>query len=104
MYAIVETAGKQVKVSSGDQIKIDNIDGELNSEVMLNKVLMISGDDKTIYGKPYIEGAAVKAEIIGQGKAAKVHVFGPSPKKACRRLRGHRQPFKTLKIKEIIGG
>ncbi len=104
MYALIEAAGKQIKVSSGDQIKIDNIQGEINSEIMLNKVLMISDEEKTIYGRPYIEGAAVKAEIIKQGKMPKVMVFGPAPKKACKRLKGHRQPFKVLKIKEIIGG
>lgn len=104
MYAIVETAGKQVKVSSGQQIKIDNIDGEINSEIILNKVLMISDGERTIYGKPYIEGAKVLAEIIKIGKRPKVLVFGPAPKKACRRLKGHRQPFKILKIKEIKGG
>lgn len=104
MYAIVETAGKQVKVSSGDKIKVDIIESEINSEIILNQVLMISGEGKTIYGKPYIEGASVKAEIIDQGKMPKILVFGPAPKKALRRLRGHRQSFKVLKIKEIIGG
>lgn len=104
MYAIIEAAGKQVRVSAGDQIKINNIQGGLNSEIILDKVLLISSEDKTVYGKPYIEGASVKAEIVGEGRMKKVLVFGPAPKKACRRLRGHRQPFKTLKIKEIIGG
>ncbi len=104
MYAIVETGGKQVKVSSGERIKIDNIDGEINSQITLNKVLMISDGENTIYGKPYIEGASILAEVIEIGKGPKVLVFGPAPKKACRRLKGHRQPFKVLKIKEIIGG
>lgn len=103
MYAIIEAAGKQIRVSQGEQIKID-IEGGLNSEVMLDKVLMISAEGKTTYGKPYIKGASVKAEIVEEGKMPKVLVFGPAPKKACRRLRGHRQPFKTIKIKEIIGG
>lgn len=104
MYALINASGKQIKVSLGDQVKVDNIQGELNAEITLNKVLMISDEGKTTYGKPYIEGASVKAEIIKQGKMPKVMVFGPSPKKACRRLKGHRQPFKVLKIKEIIGG
>lgn len=103
MYAIVEAAGKQIRVSSGQRIKID-IKGEVNSEIILDKVLMISSDNKTTYGKPYIDGACVKAEIVAQGKMPKVLVFGPAPKKACRRLRGHRQPYKTIEIKEIIGG
>lgn len=104
MYAIVETGGKQIKVSSGDNIKVDIGNVEVNSEIVLDKVLMISDDNKVIYGKPYIEGAKVKAEVIGSGLMPKILVYGPPPKKARRRLKGHRQQYKLLKIKEIIGG
>ncbi|MFZ6007417.1 MAG: 50S ribosomal protein L21, partial [Nitrospirota bacterium] len=61
----------------------------------------VSKDDKIVCGKPYVEGASVKAEIVEAGKMPKVLVFGPRPKKAHRKLRGHRQQYTTLKIKEI---
>lgn len=104
MYAVVETGGEQVKVSAGDNVTVEKINGDVNTEIILNKVLMISKDDKQVFGNPYVKGAKVKAEILETGKMPKVLVLRPEPKKAIKKLRGHRQPYTTLKIKEIIGG
>lgn len=104
MYAVIEACGKQMRVSPGDKIKVDNISGGSNSEVVFDNVLAISNDDKLVFGKPYVEGARVKAEIIGTGKKEKILILRPRPKKAIRRLRGHRQQYTLLQIKEIIGG
>jgi large subunit ribosomal protein L21 len=101
MYAIIETGGKQLRISAGDRVCVENINGDVNAEIVINKVLMISKGDKTLYGKPYVEGAVVRAEIVEMGKSSKVLVYGPRPKKAYRKLKGHRQPYTTLKIKEI---
>ncbi len=104
MYAIIETGGRQVKVSPGETVKVQKLNSEINSEIIIDKVLMLVKDDKTILGKPYVEGASVKAELIGAGRMPKILVFGPRPKKARRRLLGHRQDFSSIKITEIIGG
>lgn len=104
MYAVVETCGSQMRVTSGDNVVVDMNMGEVGGEVVLDKVLMLSGDGKTVVGKPYVAGASVKAEIIKTGKSKKVLVFRTQPKKADNKLRGHRQDFTKLKIKEIIGG
>jgi large subunit ribosomal protein L21 len=104
MYAIIETGGKQLRVSAGDMVCVEKIGGDANAEIIMDKVLMISKGDKTLYGKPYVEGAVVKAEIVETGKASKVLVYGPRPKKAYRKLKGHRQPYIKLRINEIIGG
>ncbi|WP_333653697.1 50S ribosomal protein L21 [Dissulfurispira sp.] len=101
MYAIIQTGGEQIKISAGDKVCVEKITGDINSEVILDKVLMVSKDDKIVYGKPYVQGASVKAEIVEAGRMPKVLVFGPRPKKAHRKLRGHRQQYTTLKIKEI---
>ncbi|MEW6740700.1 MAG: 50S ribosomal protein L21 [Nitrospirota bacterium] len=101
MYAIIQTGGEQVRVTAGDKVCVEKIKGDINSEVILDKVLIVSKDDKIVCGKPYVEGASVKAEIVEAGKMPKVLVFGPRPKKAHRKLRGHRQQYTTLKIKEI---
>lgn len=101
MYAIVETGGEQIRVSEGDNVRVEKIKGDINSEVVFDKVLMISKDDGIVYGRPYVQGASVKAEIAETGKMPKVFVFGPRPKKAHRKLKGHRQYYTTLKIKEI---
>ncbi len=101
MYAIIQTGGEQIKISAGDKVCVEKITGDINSEVILDKVLMVSKDDKIVCGKTYVQGASVKAEIVEAGRMSKVLVFGPRPKKAHRKLRGHRQQYTTLKIKEI---
>lgn len=104
MYAIVDAMGQQIKVSAGDRICVQKIEGDLNSEVVLDRVLLLSKDDKITVGKPYVDGAKVTAELVETKRGDKILVYGPRPKKARRRLRGHRQFYSVLKIKEIIGG
>lgn len=104
MYAIIETGGKQYKVSSGDTIKAQIQPVEDGSSLNLDKVLAVMDGTKTITGTPYIIGAAVKAEVLSSGKAKKVIVYKQKPRKGYRKLRGHRQPFTLLKITEINAG
>ncbi len=104
MYAIIEAGGKQYKVSSGDTLRADIPSAESGASIGIDRVLAIVDGAKTIVGTPYIKGAAVKAEVIGSGKATKVIIYKQRPRKGYRKLRGHRQPFTTLKIKEISFG
>jgi large subunit ribosomal protein L21 len=103
MYALVETGGKQFKAVPGESIKVEKLDAEEGAEVTLDKVLAVVRDDGPVFGTPYIENASVSAEVVGAGKQKKVMVFKQKPRKGMRRLRGHRQQFTTLKIKEIQG-
>ncbi len=100
MYAIIEAGGKQYKVSEGDVITVD-VPMEAGHEVRIDKVLAMMGESKTELGKPYIDGAEVTAEVIETGKSKKVLIFKQKPRKGHRKLRGHRQPYSRLKIKEI---
>lgn len=102
MYAILETGGKQYKVTSGDTIKVEKINADKGSEVTIEKVLTIVTDDKSILGAPYIKGAAVKAEVADSGKLDKVIIHKQRPRRVYRKTRGHRQPYTALKIKEIV--
>lgn len=105
VYAIVETGGKQYKVSPGDVIWTEKIEGEPGSAVKLDRVLLIRTDEGgTIVGKPYVEGASVSADIVKQGKAPKIIVFKYKHKVNYRRKYGHRQPFTSLKIGAITTG
>ncbi|MEW6002818.1 MAG: 50S ribosomal protein L21 [Nitrospirota bacterium] len=104
MYAIIEKGGKQYRVSPGGKIKVEKIPFETGAEVVLDKVLMVSKDGGNIFGSPYIRGAKVIALVEDKGKARKVVVFKKKPRKNYRRLRGHRQPFTSLNIKEIVFG
>lgn len=102
MYAIVETGGKQYKVSPGEKINVERLVLEGNKDITLDKVIMINKDNKTIFGSPYINGARVVASIEDIRKGRKVVVFKQRPRKNYRRLRGHRQIYSILKIKEIV--
>ncbi|MGB9715600.1 MAG: 50S ribosomal protein L21 [Thermodesulfovibrionales bacterium] len=104
MYAIIENGGKQYKVSPGDKIRIERLYVENGSEIVLDRVLMVSRDGESVFGSPYIEGAQVIAIVEGSGKAKKVLVYKQKPRKSTKKLRGHRQPYTSLKIKEIIFG
>ncbi len=104
MYAIVETSGKQFKVSAGETLKVENLLLEQGSEVILDKVLMISEEGRIVVGVPYVDGAKVIASVEGEGKARKVIIFKQKTRKSSRKLRGHRQSYTSLKIKEIVLG
>lgn len=110
MYAIIEAGGKQFKVSEGEIIKVDT-PMEAAKEIRIDRVLAAVSvpqphdESKTIVGNPYIDGAEVIAEVVETGKSKKVLIFKQRPRKGYRKLRGHRQPYSKLKIKEIrLGG
>lgn len=104
MYAIIETGGKQYKVSSGDRLKVDLLP-TASGDITIDKVLTIVDGEKSVIGTPYIKGAEVKAEILGSEKAKKVIIYKQRPRKVYRKLTGHRQQLTVLKIKEIgFGG
>jgi large subunit ribosomal protein L21 len=100
MYAIIETGGKQFKVSEGDVIRTDLVDAEPGSRVTFDRVVMAGGEDVVI-GRPLIEGAKVTGSVLRQGKGKKVLVFKYKPKKRVRKLVGHRQRFAEVKIEKI---
>jgi large subunit ribosomal protein L21 len=104
MYAIIESGGKQYKVVPGGTLRVEKLPLEQGSEVVLDKVVMVSKEDESICGSPYVSGAKVLANVEETGKAKKVLVYKQKPRKASRKLRGHRQPYTSLKIKEIIFG
>jgi large subunit ribosomal protein L21 len=102
IYAIVESGGKQYKVSPGQQIEVDLLKAEEGSSIDLDKVLLLAEDDKVTVGKPTVEGASVKATVKGNGRTAKVAVFKYKAKTRQRKLTGHRQGFTMLTIDEIL--
>jgi large subunit ribosomal protein L21 len=104
MYAIIEEGGRQHKVSSGQKIQVSRMDKEPGDEVVLDKVLAVVKEDGSVFGNPYVVNANVKAEVSGSGKGKKVLVFKMKPRKGHRKLRGHRQQYTTLNIKEIVIG
>lgn len=100
MYAIVETGGQQFRVEEGRSIRVDLLSAAVGEEVSLDKVLMLGGGKFTL-GKPYVDGASVKAEVVDHIQGDKVIVFKKWRRKDSRRTTGHRQQYTTLKIKSI---
>lgn len=101
MYAIIETGGKQYKVSEGDVIKVEKLAVEAGAAYAFDKVLVVSGDNGISVGAPYVEGAKVGATVIGDGKAKKVIIYKYKSKKGFHKKKGHRQPYTMLKIDSI---
>jgi len=102
IYAIIETGGKQYRVTPGQVIDVDHLDVVEGITVELDRVLLIGDDDKVAVGTPTVEGAKVIATSQGGGKAKKVIVFKYKPKVRYRRKKGHRQLYTTLAIDKIV--
>ena len=100
-YAIIETGGKQYRVSVGDRIIVEKLLADEGSDVSIDKVLLVGGVGDAKIGAPYLEGASVTASVKWQGKGEKIVVFKYKPKKRYRRRIGHRQPQTQLTITSI---
>lgn len=101
MYAVIETGGKQYKVSEGDVIFVEKLGIEEGEAVTFDKVLIIGNDENVTIGAPTVEGATVEAKVVKNGKAKKIYVFKMKRKKNYRRKKGHRQPFTKVEISKI---
>jgi large subunit ribosomal protein L21 len=97
MYAVIRTGGKQYRVTEGDRVRVEKLEGEVGSTLVIDDVLMVGGETVSI-GKPVVAGAKVIATITGQDRAKKVIVFKFRRRKNYRRKNGHRQPYTELKI------
>ncbi len=101
MYAVVQSGGKQYRVEEGGLITVERLAGETGAAVTLGDVLLVADGENVKAGTPKVAGASVKAEIVAQGKGAKVLVFHYKNKTRARKLRGHRQRLTTLRITKI---
>ncbi len=100
MYAVIKTGGKQYKVSAGDLLKIEKLEGAVGDTIELDEVLMVGGEEVKI-GTPLLPNAKVTAVIVEQGKDKKILVFKSKRRKNTRKKFGHRQPLTRLKITNI---
>uniref|UniRef100_A0A7V6A569 Large ribosomal subunit protein bL21 n=1 Tax=Desulfobacca acetoxidans TaxID=60893 RepID=A0A7V6A569_9BACT len=102
MFAIVQTGGKQYRVSPGDILRVEYLPGERGDEVLIEQVLLVADGDAIQVGQPLVAGARVVSEILRQGKAKKIIVFKKKRRKKYRLKQGHRQLYTALEIKEIV--
>lgn len=102
MYAIVKNGGRQYKVSVGQRLEVNRLAVEDGSQIEIGEVLLISGENTSLIGAPFVEGARVLATVNGQKRGEKLIVFKYKPKKRYRHRRGHRQELTVLTIDDII--
>lgn len=101
MYAIVEIAGQQFKVTKGQEIFVNKLQGEEGSKVSFDKVLLIENEGSTVVGAPTVAGANVEATILQQCRGKKVIVFKKKRRKGYQKSNGHRQYLSKLVIDNI---
>ncbi len=100
-YAIVQTGGKQYRVSEGDTLKVEKLEAKAGEEVKIDNVLFARIEQKSITGKPKISGASVTAEVVRQLRGPKILVYKERQKKVYKKTQGHRQWLTELRIKSI---
>lgn len=103
MYAVIKTGGKQYRVAEGDQLKIEKLTADVGAEVSFDEVLMVGEGESVKVGTPLVEGGTVKAEVLAQGRADKVHIIKFRRRKHSMKRQGHRQYFTEVKITQIVG-
>ena len=101
MFAVIETGGKQYKVTEGDVVFVEKLDVSEGETVTFDRVLAVSSGENFSAGAPYVEGATVTANVVKNGKAKKITVFTYKPKKDEKRKMGHRQPYTKVEITSI---
>lgn len=102
MYAVVETGGKQYKVSAGEIVDVEKLPFEVGEKIELDRVLLVADGNEVQVGQPTVEGAKVLATVTDHLKGPKIIVFKYKPKERYRRKKGHRQSYTRLTIDEIV--
>ena len=101
MKAIIVTGGKQYTVAEGDVLYIEKLNVEAEETVKFEQVLAVLDGENTKIGAPVVEGAAVEAKVVKNGKAKKIVVFKYKAKKNEKSKKGHRQPYTKVEITKI---
>ena len=101
MYAIIESCGRQYKVSEGDVVFFEKLDVEEGKKITFDNVVLVSDDNKIEVGAPYVKGVKVEGKVVAHGKHKKIIVYKYKAKKNYRRTQGHRQPYTKIEITKI---
>ena len=104
MYAVIETGGKQYRVSEGQRLKVEKIDADAGASIDLDKVLLVADGDNVTVGKPYVDGGKVSATVQSHGRADKVEIIKFRRRKHHMKRQGHRQAYTELLITGISAG
>lgn len=103
MYAVIQTGGKQYRVSKGLKLKVEKLEAAEGDSVELDKVLMVADGEDVKIGAPYLEGGKVTATVTAQGRGKKVRIIKFKRRKHHMKRQGHRQAYTELEITDIAG-
>lgn len=104
MYAVVASGGKQVRVSPGDSVRVEKLDGAVGDHISFDRVLLVAGEDgEARVGTPTVEGVQVSGTIKAHGRGPKIKVFKMKRRTGYRRHQGHRQGYTEVVIDKIEG-
>ena len=104
MYAVIATGGKQYRVEEGDSLRVERLDVEEGTEIVLDRILLVGDGDQVTIGKPFVESGKVAATVRSHGRHKKVKVVKFKRRKNYLRRHGHRQHFTELEIRSITAG
>ena len=103
MFAIIESGGRQIKVSPGSVVEVDRIDAQAGDEVSIDRVLFLEKDGGEVFaGAPFVANVKVLAVVDGESRGPKIRVFKKKRRKGMRRTKGHRSTLTRVRIKEIV--
>jgi large subunit ribosomal protein L21 len=101
MYAVIQTGGKQYRVTPGEEVKVEKLFGKIGDNVTFDKVLLTSDGEKIDLGNPYLENIKVNGLITRHDRNRKVIVFKYKRRKGYRKKQGHRQNYTLVKVENI---
>ncbi|OGY99962.1 MAG: 50S ribosomal protein L21 [Candidatus Liptonbacteria bacterium RIFCSPLOWO2_01_FULL_45_15] len=100
-FAVIETGGKQYRVSAGQKIKVEKLNADAGDSFVFDKILLTVDEDKVAVGTPFIDGEKVSAKVVKQARERKKIVFRYHSKTRYRKKKGHRQQFTELEIVSV---
>ena len=101
MYAVIRSGGKQLRVESGQSVRVERLQGSVGDNVELDEVLLLGGEGETRVGTPLVEGARALGTITAQDRGPKLTIFKMKRRKGYRRLQGHRQAYTEIQVDSI---
>ena len=104
MYAVIQSGGKQYRVESGKQLRVELLGAEVGAAVAFDKVLLVGAGEAVKVGAPYVTGAKVTATVVSHGRGDKVRIFKLRRRKHFQKSQGHRQSYTEVHINDIVQG
>ena len=103
MYAVIKSGGKQYRVESGAQVRVESLAADVGSAVAFEEVLLVGKGDQVKVGAPLVSGAKVSATVMAHGRGDKVKIFKLRRRKHYQKTQGHRQNYTEVRIDDIVG-